>query len=107
MASNSTTLFLSFALLIIILYSAYDIRSEIQRVDSLLEAKTANKANFKSPYEDQEKSCNSYQEKTQECLKNAQDCLKVLNSYNNKNKEFEVQVKQCQSRNAKNSKRNT
>ena len=89
MASNSTTLFLSFALLIIILYSAYDIRAEIQRVDSLLEAKTANKANYKAPYDDQEKSCTEYQEKSKECLTDAQKCLKVLNSYNNKNKNFE------------------
>lgn len=30
----------------------------------------------------------------------------MLNSYNSKNKEFEVEVQKCQDRNSKNSKRN-
>ena len=105
MSANSTTFFLSAALLALILYSAYDINNHLERVGQVMDSKVT--PTIKSPYKDQQDSCSDYQERSKKCLEEAQACIKVLNSYNEKNKAFDGQVKECQDRNAKNSKRNT
>lgn len=53
-----------------------------------------------------EKECEKIYTATETCLKDAQSCLDVLGGFTTKNKKFEKEVGLCQTRNAKNSKRN-
>lgn len=46
-------------------------------------------------------------QKTDECLTSANKCVDVLNQYSEKNKKFELEVRKCQERSEKNTKRNS
>ena len=66
MSANSTTFLLSLALLALIIYSAFDISSDLNRINQTMGSKGS--ATIKSPYKEQQDSCSGYQDKTKSCL---------------------------------------
>lgn len=106
MNHSSITSYLTAALLLLILFSFYDIASHISSIDSLIKNKSSSALKYVPPHQQQQQSCADYTQKSKNCLNEADECIKVLTAFNEKNKKFNERVQDCQDRNYKNSIRN-